>query len=124
MSLENDIHQLVLGLDGVAAVYTADPLWLAAVKQLGSLLGPGGEAAVPFVVCSESGGDGDGEGEGDGLGEAGGPVMTVKVRIGTDGSTPAPAMARDVAVAIRSFVAARRPGLGVKAVVEISAIGV
>ncbi|WP_269940011.1 hypothetical protein [Arthrobacter sp. HY1533] len=116
MSLEAEIHQLVLGMDGVAAVYAADPVWLTAVKQLGSLLGPGEAAPVPFVVCSE---------EADDAGVPGAaPAMSVRVRIGTDGSLPAPGLARAVAAGIRTHVAVQRPGVEVKAVVEISAIGV
>lgn len=116
MSLEDGIHQLVLGMDGVAAVYTADPVWLTAVKQLGSLLSPGEAAPVPFVVCSEKADD---------AGEPGAaPAMSVRVRIGTDGSLPAPALARSVAAGIRAHLAVLRPGVDVKAVVEISAIGV
>lgn len=114
MSLEDDIHQLVLAMDGVATVYAADPVWLSALKQLGSLVDPGSAAQpVPFVVCSDAV-----------LPDAAGAVMTVKIRIGTDGSLPAPAMARSVAGAIRTFVAALHPDVQVKAVVEISAIAV
>ncbi|WP_104110799.1 hypothetical protein [Arthrobacter sp. N199823] len=139
MSLEDDIHQLVLAMDGVATVYAADPVWLSALKQLGSLVDPGsGATPVPFVVCSEAD-DGGTQERGPGpsgagsLGEASLPdaasaggrsVMTVKIRIGTDGSLPAPAMARSVAGAIRTLVTARQPEVQVRALVEISAIGV
>lgn len=112
MSLEDQIHQWVLGLDGVDTVYAADPLWLTAVKQLGALVGAGESAApVPFVVCAEEEADGR-------------AVMTVKIRIGTDGSVPAPAMARSVATEIRTIVAGQRPEVDVKAIVEIAALGV
>ena len=134
MSLEDDIHQLVLAMDGVATVYAADPVWRSALKQLGSLVDPGSDATpVPFVVCSEAD-DGGTQERGPGvLGDASLPdaasaggrsVMTVKIRVGTDGSLPAPAMARSVAGAIRTLVAGQRPDVQVKAVVEISAIGV
>lgn len=119
MSLEASIHELVLGMDGVAVVYTADPIWLMAMKQLGALLGPGGEAApVPFVVCTEEAPDPAADG---GSARA---AMTVRVRIGTGASAPAPGVARAVAGAIRALVSAQRPELDVKAVVEVSAIGV
>lgn len=119
MSLEEDIHNVVLGADGVAAVYSADPLWLKAVKALGALLGPNGEPApVPFVVCTEEAGLADESGAG-----ATRPVMSVKVRIGTDGTLPAPATARSVAALIRSHVAQQRPEVDVRAVVAIAAIG-
>lgn len=119
MSLEEDIHNVVLGADGVASVYSADPLWLNAVKALGALLGPNGEPApVPFVVCTEEAGLADGAGAG-----ATRPVMSVKVRIGTDGTLPAPATARSVAALIRSHVALQRPEVDVRAVVAIAAIG-
>ncbi|WP_425862716.1 hypothetical protein [Arthrobacter sp. TWP1-1] len=112
MSLENQIHEWVLGLDGVGTVYSADPLWLTAAKVLGALVISGEPAgAVPFVVCVED------EVEGHSL-------MTVKVRIGADGSVPAPSLARSVAAEIRSFVAGQRPETDVKAVVEIAAIGI
>lgn len=117
MSLEEDLHHVVLGADGVATVYSADPLWLNAVRQLGALLGPNGEPApVPFVVCTEEAGD-------DGASGAPRAVMSVKVRIGTDGTVPAPATARSVAALIRSHVAQQRPEVDVRAVVEIAAIG-
>lgn len=110
MSLEEEIRERVLNLDGVAVVYSADPLWLTVVKQVGALLSPGDEAAqVPFVVCQV---DGD-------L-----PLTTVRIRVGTDGSVPAPAVARDVAASIRSFVGSLHPGSEVVAAVEIAAIGV
>lgn len=140
MSLEDDIHQLVLSLEGVATVYAADPVWLSALKQLGSLVDSGSAAApVPFVVCSDADDVGTQErGTGtlgaESLGDGGAAgsrsfktvktVMTVKIRIGTDGSLPAPAMARSVAGAIRNLVEVQRPDVQVKAVVEISAIGV
>lgn len=130
MSLEDDIHQLVLAMDGVATVYAADPVWLSALKQLGSLVDPDSSSTrVPFVVCSEEVSSETNETNGtnetnDGGAVGGQLVMTVKIRIGTDGSLPAPAMARAVAGAIRTFVIALHPDVQVKAVVEISAIGV
>ncbi|MFQ4149506.1 hypothetical protein AAGW05_12540 [Arthrobacter sp. LAPM80] len=122
MSLEEDLHQLVLGMDGVATVYAADPLWLTMLKQVGGLLGQGDDAApVPFVVCSEDGaGDGAGDGAEDGTHDG---IVTVRVRIGTDGAQPAPAVARNVAEGIRAHVSLQRPGTLVRAVVEVSAIG-
>ena len=120
MSLEEDIHQLVLSMDGVATVYAADPVWLSALKQLGSLMDPDSAARpVPFVVCSE-----DSSSELSDGGPGCRSVMTVKIRIGTDGALRAPDMARSVAGAIRTFVTALHPDVQVKAVVEISAIGV
>lgn len=122
MSLEDDIHHLVLGMDGVATVYSADPLWLNALKQLGALLGPNGEPApVPFVVCTEE--IYDAGTAGSGAAAASRAVMSVRVRIGTDGSVPAPATARSVAALIRAHVAARRADVDVRAVVQIAAIG-
>jgi hypothetical protein len=118
MSLEEQIHELVLGLDGVATVYAADPLWLAVAKQVGALLSAGDEAAaVPFVVCDVNKG-------GDDAGSGGRPVLTVRIRIGSDGGVPAPALARGVAAAIRAFVAAEHPETGVVVAVEIAAIGI
>ncbi|MHA7303708.1 hypothetical protein ACX80E_00430 [Arthrobacter sp. TMN-49] len=119
MSLEGDIHRLVLGLDGIATVYSVDPLWMTVVKELGSLLASGaGPAQVPFVVCTEEYEADDAAGDG----RAPRPVMNVKVRIGTDGSVPAPALARSVAALIRAHVAQRRPEMDVRAVVQIAAI--
>ncbi|PYI38949.1 hypothetical protein CVS30_06440 [Arthrobacter psychrolactophilus] len=112
MSLEEQIHQRVLGLDGVGTVYLADPVWLTAVKQLGTLIASGeSKAPAPFVVCVEE------ESEGRSL-------LTVKVRIGTDGSVPAPAIARSVASEIRSLVGEAHPHKEVKAIVELAALGV
>ena len=112
MSLENQIHEWMLGLDGVGAVYSADPVWLTAAKALGALVISGESAVpVPFVVCVED------EVEGRSL-------MTVKVRIGSDGSVPSPALARNVAAEIRSFVSGQCPETDLKAVVEIAAIGI
>ncbi|WP_449374517.1 hypothetical protein [Arthrobacter psychrolactophilus] len=112
MSLEEQIHQRVLGLDGVGTVYLADPVWLTAVKQLGALIASGEtKAATPFVVCAEE------EIEGR-------STMIVKVRIGTDGSVPAPAMARTVASEIRFLVGQTHPDKEVKTVVEVAALGV
>lgn len=136
MSLEEEIRQLVLAISGVATVYAADPIWVTAVKQLGALLGPGDDAGpVPFVVCTEGAEDPLALGADDGgfpaaaagaagAGVAARTVMTVRVRIGTDGLQPAPATARAVAAAIRDLVSARRREVDVKAVVEVSAIGV
>lgn len=132
MSLEEDIHQMVLSMDGVATVYAADPVWLSALKQLGSLMDPDSAAQpVPFVVCSEAASSETDTGDTGGTGDAGSTggsscrsVMTVKIRIGTDGALRAPDMARSVAGAIRTFVTALHPDVQVKAVVEISAIGV
>lgn len=110
MSLEEDLHQLVLGMDGVATVYAADPLWLNVLKQVGVLLGPDDAGPVPFVVCSEGGG------------ESTSGSLTVRVRIGTDGAHPAPVVARMVAQGIRAHIDAQHQGMLVKAVVEVAAI--
>ncbi len=117
MTLEEDIHQLVLAMEGVATVYSADPVWLAALKQAASRLGSGGEAAV-FVVCCEERLDAGG------MSDGARPTVGVRLRIGSNGTVPAPALARAVAGGIRTFVSGQRPGVDVKAVVEISAIGV
>lgn len=94
MSLEEDIHQMVLSMDGVATVYAADPVWLSALKQLGSLMDPDRAAQpVPFVVCSEAASSETDTGDTGGTGDAGSScrsVMTVKIRIGTDGALRAP----------------------------------
>ncbi|ALE93746.1 hypothetical protein AOC05_17750 [Arthrobacter alpinus] len=110
--MEEEIRELVLGVDGVAIVYSADPLWLTVLKQVGAALSPVDDPAqLPFVVCLR---DDDG----------GRQIMRVQVRIGTNGAVPAPALARNVAAAIRVFVSARQPEVGVVAAVEVAAIGV
>lgn len=147
MSLEAQIHRLVLDVDGVGIVYAADPLWLAAAKQLGGLLTSGSEpAGGPFVVCTEEGRPraeavdtlrdnhnpdtdmhtsvGPGEISEEQLLDDMRPIVAVRVRIGTDGSAAAPVVAKMVAAQIRSFVSIHRPGLDVKALVEIAAIDV
>lgn len=112
MSLEEEIRELVLGVGGVAIVYSADPLWLTVLKQVGAALSPGDDPAqLPFVVCRR---------EDDG----GRQIMRVQVRIGSNGAVPAPALAHNVAAAIRLFVSTARPGLEVVAAVEVAAIGV
>ncbi len=117
MTLEDDIHHLVLSMEGVATVYSADPVWLAAAKQAASLLGTGGDAAV-FVVCREEVPDADG------MSDGARPAVSVRLRIGSNGTVPAPALARAVAAGIRTFVSGLRPEVDVKAAVEVSAIGV
>lgn len=103
---------MVLGLEGVATVYAADPVWLTVLKQVGAALSPGeAPAQPPFVVCRME--DDDGR-----------TAMRVQIRIGSNGDVPAPALARNIAAAIRGFVTKARPGLEVVAVVEIAAIGV
>lgn len=111
MSLAADIHQMVLTTPGVATVYSADPLWLTAVKQVAAKLSPGSQEP-PFVVCCEEAADGDK------------PTLTVRLRIGSDGSVPAPALARSVAGAVRALAAEQNPRAEVKTVVEISTIGI
>ncbi|MDJ0317964.1 hypothetical protein [Arthrobacter antibioticus] len=121
MSLEDDVHQRVLDMDGVAVVYAVDPTWRTAVKTLGGLLLPAETAAATtFVACSETADPGS-EGMRPVLTA---PVLTVKVRVGTDGSVPAPQLARSVATGIRTFVAPRRPDFEVRVLVQIAAIGV
>ncbi|WP_104087188.1 hypothetical protein [Arthrobacter sp. GMC3] len=111
MSLEEEIRELVLDLEGVSTVYSADPLWLNVLKQVGALLLPDDQSAeAPFVVCRLDS-------------DAQRPVMTVQIRIGTDSQVPAPALARNVAAAIREFVSSRLPETDVVAAVEIAAIG-
>lgn len=134
MSLEAQIHRHVLGLDGVAVVYAADPVWLVAAKHLGGLLTPGVEPdGGPFVVCTEEPRPQGEEAATEAVGPSGDgeqlladmrPVLAVRVRIGTSGGAAAPDVARRVAAEIRSFAAAHRPGLDIKAVVEIAAIDV
>lgn len=126
MSLEDDVHQRVLDMDGVAVVYAVDPMWRTAVKTLGGLLSPAETAAaMTFVACSETADPGS-----DGMRPVltapvlTAPVLTVKVRVGTDGSVPAPQLARNVATGIRTFVAPRRPDFEVRVLVQIAAIGV
>ncbi|MFB9165161.1 hypothetical protein [Arthrobacter psychrochitiniphilus] len=122
MSMEEEIRQLVLSMDGVATVYAADPLWLTTVKRLGLLLEQGTEELAHFVVCSggiEEFPLVDTTATGDGTG-----ALTIRTRIGTDGSLPAPATARAVADAIRVFATENYPFLSVKAIVEVSTIGV
>jgi len=126
MSLEEELHALVRGLPGVSIVYAADPLWLNVVKAVGAMLGPGSaDTQTPYVVCQIDAGAHDGGPEGSARGDdVVRPVMTVRLRIGTDGSVPAPALARDVAAAIRAHLAGAEPGMEVVAAVEIAAIGV
>ena len=121
MSLEDELHQLVLTMEGVSTVYSADPLWMNVLKQVGALLGPeDDDVPTTFVVCSEEGRPASG---GPASGGPGRTLTTVRVRIGTSGAQPAPVVAKLVAEGIRAHVCAQRPDAEVKAVVEIAAIG-
>ena len=116
MSLEDELHQLVLTMEGVSTVYSADPLWMNVLKQVGALMGTDGDdVPTTFVVCAEEGRPASGD--------TGRTLTTVRVRIGTSGAQPAPVVAKLVAEGIRAHVCARSPGTEVQAVVEIAAIG-
>lgn len=108
MTIEERIHQLVLGVPGVATVFSADPAWITVAKHVGALLAPGDEPAdITFVACSVED-----------------STMMVRIRVGSQPHVPAPQLARDVAAEIRALVRAEHPGLDVVAAVEVSAIGV
>lgn len=109
MSLENELHALVTEIEGVATVYTVDPLWRSFARQIGAKLSQNSDAAHSFVDLSE-------ENHGDAH------VVTVRMRVGSDGSVPAPHVARTVASQIRAHVGAAHPDIHVVAAVEISAI--
>ena len=108
MTIEDRIHQLVLGVPGVATVFSADPAWLTVAKQVGALFTPGDEPAdIMFVACNVEG-----------------STLTVRIRVGTAADVPAPQLARAVAAEIRALVRSEQPGLDVVAAVEVSAIAV
>lgn len=109
MSLEHELHDLVAGLEGVAAVYIVDPLWKNVARQIGAKLGQNTEVQHDFVQLTHRT-------------EGGAEELTVRMRIGSDGTVPAPRIARAVAAHIRRHVRSQRPGLAVIAAVEISAI--
>lgn len=109
MSLENELHELVKSIEGVAAVYTVDPVWKSLAKQITSRFTSAHEADHAFISCTE---------ENDG----GVSIITVRVRLASNGLVPAPHVARTVASYLRDHVSAARPGSHVVTNIEISAI--
>lgn len=109
LSLENELHALVTKITGVAAVYKVNPLWRSLARQLSSRLATSAEDSHAFVDLSE-------ESRGDAH------VVRVRMRVGSDGSIPAPDVARSVAAHIRAHICDAHPKIHVVAAVEISAI--
>lgn len=110
MTLAEYIHHLVLEMEGVGTVYSADPAWLTVVKTLVAEAGSTRESS-PCAVHWEKTDDGAR------------PTLRVQLRIGGDGSIPAPDLARSVAGRIRSLVNDRHADVDVKVYVQVSAIG-
>ncbi|MEO3941212.1 hypothetical protein V3C41_09045 [Paenarthrobacter nicotinovorans] len=94
--LAEELLGVVQAVDGVHAVYPAQPLWQSiAGAAIAAVTGE----ALPLIGLAETAG-----------------VLAVKVRIGVDASRPAPAVTREAAAAIRQHLLPRA------AVVEISVV--
>lgn len=94
--LAEELLGVVQAVDGVHAVYPAQPLWQSiAGAAIAAVTGE----ALPLIGLAETAG-----------------VLAVKVRIGVDGSRPAPVVTREAAAAIRQHLLPRA------AVVEISVV--
>ncbi|MDQ6741093.1 MAG: hypothetical protein M3021_12240 [Actinomycetota bacterium] len=50
MRITDELHRLILGLDGVNTVFPADPSWRTAVGHLAATLTPGVSAREPAIV--------------------------------------------------------------------------
>lgn len=111
MTLAHDIHQLVLAMDGVATVYSPDPVWLAAVKQVAARVVDG--SPEPHCLVEWENTD-----------DGARPTVCVQLRIGTVGSVPTPELVRSVAARIRALVSERHPEADVKVVAQVSSIGI
>lgn len=86
------IHELVLGIDGVRTIYPVDPTWPSAAAQLGSVLaGNKPQDAPPVGFKVEDG------------------LATVQIKVGTALDTPAPALARRIAAAVRDALETQIP---------------
>ncbi|BCW60777.1 hypothetical protein [Arthrobacter sp. StoSoilB20] len=94
--LAEELLGVVQAVDGVHAVYPAQPLWQSiAGAAIAAVTGE----ALPLIGLAETAG-----------------VLAVKVRIGVDASRPAPVVTREAAAAIRQHLLPRA------AVVEISVV--
>lgn len=111
MTLAHDIHQLVLAMDGVATVYSPDPVWLAAVKRVAARV----VADSPEPLCLV---------EWENTDDGARPAVCVQLRIGSVGTVPTPDLLRSVAARIRELVSAQHPEADVKVVAQVSAIGI
>lgn len=86
--LAAELLQIITAVDGVTAVYPAQPLWQSIAGAAVSAVT--GEAAPTVAVA------------------ASGDSLAVKARIGVGGPRPAPEVARAVAGAIRQHLSPRR----------------
>ncbi|WP_238324994.1 hypothetical protein [Paenarthrobacter nicotinovorans] len=94
--LAEELLGVVQAVDGVHAVYPAQPLWQSiAGAAIAAVTGE----ALPLIGLAETA-----------------EVLAVKVRIGVDASRPAPVVTREAAAAIRQHLLPRA------AVVEISVV--
>jgi len=103
--LAGELLGIVQAVDGVHSVYPAQPLWQSiAGAAMAAVTGE----ALPLIALNGPGGPGGPGGPAD--------MLTVKVRIGVEGSRPAPEVTREAAGAIRKYLHPRT------AVVEISVV--
>ncbi|WP_427134351.1 hypothetical protein [Pseudarthrobacter sp. S9] len=106
MTTANTLHDLLLGIDGVLAVYPADPAWRLAARQAGTRL-TGGTAAADTSPVEVRPDDGN---------------TTVRVRLGVALDTPAPYIARRAARTIRTALQTGHPESATRIAVQICSI--
>ncbi|WP_314325900.1 hypothetical protein [Paenarthrobacter ilicis] len=94
--LAEDLLAVVNAVAGVSAVYPSQPLWQSiAGAAMSAVTGD----AVPLIGVTESKG-----------------ALSVKARIGVSAPHPAPAVAREVAAAVRRHLLPRRAAVDVSVV--------
>jgi uncharacterized alkaline shock family protein YloU len=84
MNTAQRLHALISGIDGVAVLYPADPLWRRVAAGIAGTL-PGESPGSPPAVDVATGGDG----------------IRVRVRVGVHSGSPAPDLIRRIAQTIR-----------------------
>jgi len=100
-----ELRSLILSLAGVYRLYPADPAWKTTVRRIRTALIPGDASEEPEYVRITTGAT----------------PATLSVRVGADGTVPAPALARSVAAALRAALGSEFPE-GLKISVEVSSM--
>ncbi|MET3922462.1 hypothetical protein [Arthrobacter sp. UYEF20] len=106
MTTADLLRDLLLGIDGVLAVYPADPAWRLAARQARTRLTGGDPPAdtPPVEVRTEDGN------------------TTVRVRLGVALDTPAPDIARKAARTLRTALQTGHPHTATRITVQICSI--
>lgn len=102
------LRNIILALDGVHTLYPADPAWKATARRIRAALAADSSDVGPDYVRLHTDG----------------PVTTVSVRVGADGTVPAAGLARSIAATLRTELELEHdhPGGSVNIAVEISSI--